>query len=103
MSELNNDYIIGDATRISLSVIDAATGALVDPGGLALKLRPPGGVATTHTYSPDAGIVVRDGVGLYHAELDLDAHGRWYWRWQTTAPNVGVAEGSLRVMRTRFP
>lgn len=103
MHALNNDYIIGDATRISLSIIDAATGDLVDPGGIALKLRTPAGIVTTHTYTPDAGIVVRDGVGLFHAELDLNAHGRWYWRWQTVAPSVGVAEGSLQVLRTRFP
>lgn len=103
MSALNNDYIIGDAARISLAVIDTATGNLVDPGGLTLKWRTPAGVVTTHTYSPDAGVVVRDGVGLFHAEFNLDAHGRWYWRWQTTAPSVGATEGALQVMRTRFP
>lgn len=100
---MNNDYIIGEATRISLSVIDAGTGDLVDPGGLTFTLRTPAGVVTPHTYSPDAGLVVRDGVGLYHAELDLDAHGAWYWRWETAAPHVGAIEGSLQVMRSRFP
>lgn len=100
---MHNDYLLGEATRISLSVIDAATGDLVDPSGLALKLRRPSGVDEVHEYSPAAGLVVRDGVGLYHAELDLDAHGRWYWRWQVAAPAAGATEGSLQVLRSRFP
>ena len=32
-----------------------------------------------------------------HAALPLTAAGIWYWRWETTAPHGGAAEGALYV------
>ena len=92
---MSTDWIIGEAARLSVAIADP-TGAAADPGALRLKTKSPAGTLTTYTYG-SSGELVRDGVGNYHADIQLTAAGQWFWRWETDAPNAGAAEGSLSV------
>lgn len=61
-------------------------GALVDPMGLILIVRTPGGASTTYTYDVEP-MVQRDSVGVYHAEFVLSEIGIWEYEWTTTSPS----------------
>jgi hypothetical protein len=88
-------WIPGQYTRLTLDIVNAA-GTAADPGTLTLRVKAPSGTVATYLYGT-AAEVVRDGVGAYHADILLDAAGMWVWRWDTTAPNAGAAEGGLTV------
>ena len=92
-------YIQGQPAHLSLTVADMS-GQPADPGSLTLKVKPPTGVIQSYGYGT-APEVVRDGVGLYHADLDLPVAGVWAYRWELTAPNAGAAEGLIQVQKSR--
>ena len=92
-------YLVGDFARISLGVADL-TGLIADPGGLVLRVKSASGSVTAYTYGSDA-VIVRDGVGAYHADIPLTAPGQWAYRWECSAPNAGAAEGVINVQKSR--
>lgn len=92
-------YIPGEIARISLRVTDLA-GAAADPGTLTLKIKPPAGALVTYLYGVAAEIV-RDSMGSFHADIPLTASGQWMYRWETTPPNGGAAEGAIVVQKSR--
>lgn len=94
---MSDQWLIGQAARVSGTVTDAA-GVAADPGGLALKVKAPNGTVTTYPYG--GGVVLKDAVGSYHADLILNQAGAWTWRWEATAPNVGADEGTLQVRKS---
>lgn len=93
-------FIPGEVATLAISVTTLA-GLAADPGALTLKIEPPAASVTTYTYGTAAEIV-RDGVGLYHADIPLTTPGRWYYRWELSTPNAGAVEGSIEVKRSRF-
>jgi hypothetical protein len=92
-------WIVGEYARLTLTVANAS-GAAADPGALRLKVRNPAGTVTEYIYGVAAEIV-RTGLGKYRADVVVDAPGRWAWRWETTAPNAGAAEGELVVTKSK--
>jgi hypothetical protein len=92
-------YIIGEVARLSLRVADL-TGLAADPGSVTLKIKPGAGAVADYLYG-SAPEVVRDGAGLYHADIELTAAGLWAYRWQLTTPNAGAAEGVINVSKSR--
>lgn len=94
------DYLLGETTRIHCSAADAA-GVATDPPVLRLRVKSPSGSVTDYTHGADPEIV-RAGVGLFHADIALDAVGYWSWRWETGLPHVGADEGLLLVRKGRF-
>lgn len=93
-------YLIGSVARISVSITDSATGLLVNPGELLLKVRPPAEGLYSLVYGVDPAIK-KDADGVYHADFTLDKAGAWRWRWESAVPNVGVVEGELNVRPSR--
>ena len=91
-------YIPGEVARISLSVADMA-GAAADPGALSLKVKPPVGEVATYIYGSGA-VIVRDGLGNFHADISLASAGQWAYRWELGAPNAGAAEGVITVRKS---
>lgn len=87
-------FIVGQLARLPIRITDLV-GVLVDPGAVTLKIKPGAGAVVT---VPD---VVRDGVGLYHADIALVTAGLWAYRWELSAPNAGVAEGVISVQKSR--
>lgn len=96
---MSDNYIPGEVTRISVTVMDSA-GAAADPGALRLKVKPPAGAVTTYTFGSSAEII-KDAVGRYHADIQLTAAGVWAYRWELDAPNAGAVEGVITVQKSR--
>ncbi len=78
-------------------------GVLTDPTTVILRYHRPDGTTVTATYP--ATPVVRDGIGLYHADLDTTAlPGEWLYEWQAPAgdPVQAVETGSFVVSAPGF-
>ena len=93
------DFVVGEYARLSLALVDFA-GNAADPGALRLKTKSAAGTLTTLTYGVDSALV-RDGAGLFHADIALTEAGSWYYRWESDTPNPGASEGALQVVASR--
>lgn len=84
---------------------DPDTRVLVDPTVVKFKVRDPNWIQRTFVFGVDTN-VVRDGVGLYHADVTLTestAPGkRWAFRWVGTGALVTAAEVSIDVELSAF-
>jgi hypothetical protein len=90
-----NRFHIGDTVRLD-GVFEQTDedGELVpyDPSPApVLTLRHPAS-GTTHTPA-----VVRDDVGMYHADQTVGHAGRWGYRWTTAGAQPAADEGSFSV------
>lgn len=72
-------YIEGDATDLTWSFTNRATGLPADPSTLTLKVRSPRAGLVTYIYGGDPELV-RDSEGEFSFHLDLNAGGHWRWR-----------------------
>ena len=59
-----------------------------------------GGAIATLTYGQGPEII-RDHLGVFHADIPLTASGQLYYRWETETP-LGAAEGNIPVAAGRF-
>lgn len=91
---------IGEIPRITATFTDA-TGANVDPGALVVKIKTPAGVVTTYTFGAGA-FITKDGVGVYHIDLNLTAEGSWFYRFEGTGANQVAGEGTIFVSNSEF-
>lgn len=82
-------YQAGDTYIATVTVRDDA-GAVTDPDTLTLNVRDNAGTVTTYEYNSNA-LIVRDELGVYHADVPLIAPGMWVFAWATT--NEAQAEG----------
>lgn len=87
-------YQPGDTVRLSSAFTVGVTPT--DPTTVVLTYRAPSGTTTTLTYLTDAA-VVKDGTGVYHADIVASTAGIWSWRWVGTGAAAGVDEGSFSV------
>ena len=90
-------YKVGTTKRLSVvfkSVVDDTTPA--DPTAVTLLIQAPDNAQTTYTYLTDVELV-RDGVGLYHFDLDFTHIGAYFFRWTGTGAVQYVYEGELDV------
>ncbi len=92
-----NTYVIGAGTRATFGIADIARQA-VDPAALRLLVKPPGGAAATHEYGVSP-LIVRDGIGAFHADVPLTVAGTWSFRLETESPS-GVAETQITVTKS---
>ena len=99
---MSDEFIVGETVRLSVSVTAADGETLADPDVLRLKTLRMGDVVQVYLYGTDA-MIVRDSIGQFHADIPLPLSGDWYYRWETSGPITGVAEGALKVRSTRFP
>lgn len=93
-------FLLGSAARMTVACA-GPDGAYADPIELRLRTLDPAGTVTTYTY-PDAAEIIRDAIGHFRADIPLPLAGAWYWRWEAGQPSVGVAEGRLDVLPSRF-
>ena len=98
VSLVANIYSEGALVRESQAFTSLATGLPADPAvvTMAWEVVPNGigspGSTTTWTYG-GAGSIVKDGVGLYHADLDTTAKtGQWQGSW-VCPPGSGQTVG----------
>lgn len=76
------DYCnLGDSPRVYVEFRDALTGDLMDPDSVSLSVKSPDGVLTTVAYSEETSDIIKDDVGQYHAFIDANQSGTWFYRW----------------------
>ena len=78
-----------------------AAGQLVDPATVTCEYKKPDGTVTTLVYGQDAA-VVKDSTGVYHADLNANVSGTWYYRWSSTGPNQAADESRFSVGISEF-
>jgi hypothetical protein len=102
----NKIHHLGDLVRVHTNpdypksraspFVDAITGELKDPAAVKLTIKDPTGTVTTYTYLSGA-MIVKDGVGKYHADVDANLAGTWYYRWWSTGDGQAGDERSFEV------
>ena len=95
-----NPYDKGDLVRVSVAFTDLA-GAAVDPTAVTVRVKPPTGTLVVWVYGTDAE-VVKDATGAYHADVDIDETGSWYFRWEGTGAAQAAAERLFTVRGSAF-
>lgn len=91
-------FVTGNLVRVSMTLKDSA-GTLIDPTGLTFTYKPPTGNATTWTFGVDSELV-KDGVGLYHADIDANQAGKWRYRWESTGTGQAAKEGEFEITKS---
>ena len=89
-------YDLGDEVRVSGHFTTISTGADQDPTAIFLSIKNPSGTLTTYQYGVDV-IIVKDSVGDYHADIDANVAGLWYYRWFSTGTGKAADEGTFEV------
>lgn len=89
----NNVFLKGQVARLSLTTKENTE--LKDPSSLLLKIKV-NSIITTYTDSTNPSIV-KDAVGLYHLDLDLETVGTHYFRWEGSGLTNGAGEGVFLV------
>ena len=92
---------ISDLVRVGSAFRDQITGALADPTTVTFRTIAPDGTRTALVYGVDAA-VVRDALGEYRCDVELDADGRWRFRWEGTGALVTADEAELVVAVSPF-
>lgn len=91
---------IGDIVVIS-ALFETAAGADIDPTAVFCKVRDPSGNVSTLQYGVD-GALVKDSIGNYHADIDADEAGTWYYRFYSTGTGKAADESSFEVSASQF-
>ena len=107
-----NCYLAGTLVRVATytGTIEAPSGGfrgedgnLADPTAVTLLYRSGSVQLATFTYGTDE-IVVRDGTGLYHADLDTTGSpaSQWTYEWTGAGTVIAAADGAFNV-EVAFP
>jgi hypothetical protein len=85
-------YDVGDRVKLSAEIrdLESVGSPLIDPDTLVFKMLEPNATITTYTYGVDPELV-RDSVGVFHVEWDVDQAGN-HWSRFAASGNVGAAE-----------
>lgn len=85
-----NTYDVGDLIRCSGAFTDASSVA-VDPTVITFKFKNPSETITTYVFGVNAELV-KDSVGNYHADVDVNDRGAWLYRFEGSGA-VGQSAG----------
>lgn len=89
------DYEKGDLVRCSAAFTDT-DGLYLDPTAVLFRFRTPGGTTTTYTHGVDVELV-RDAEGRYHVDVDANAEGVWFYRFESTGTGQAAGEEAFTV------
>lgn len=96
-----NIHDLGDLVTVSAAFTDPENDdAPTDPAVVKLSIRDPSGTVATYTYDVGADIV-RDDEGEYHANIDADEPGQWFYRWWSTGEGQAAREQRFRVRQAQ--
>lgn len=95
-------FDLGDLVRIS-GAWQTSAGEYTDPTVVKVKIKSPDPEAAVieYTYGTDAAIV-KDNTGRYHADVNANAEGRWFYKWYSTGTGQAAAEFEFVVERSQF-
>jgi hypothetical protein len=98
-----NTYNINTSITLKAAFTDGITGLPVDPSaGVTCYVLDPNGQKTT--YSVAGGTVIRDGVGLYHLNINVSIPGHWWYKFEgdgtseVTSPDTEFTVNSSRLI-----
>jgi hypothetical protein len=74
-----NRYDVGDLVRFPATFKNYLE-ELTDPNTIRFRYVKPDGTATTLQFGVD-GDIIRDSVGEFHIDLELDTKGEWQYNW----------------------
>lgn len=95
-----NTYQKGDLVRCSAAFTNSA-GSAVDPAAVRCQYKDPSGNTTSLLYGTDAALV-KDSTGNYHADVDADEAGKWYYRFYSTGSGQAADEDTFTVQASAF-
>ena len=87
-------YIAGELVRVSAAF--ETGGAATDPTTVILRYKNPTGTITAWTFGVDSQ-VVKDSVGNFRADINTNAGGTYYFRWEGTGASQGAGQDSFVV------
>jgi hypothetical protein len=97
-----NMYDLGQRVRCS-AIFATTAGVSTDPSVVFFRVMKPDKSVLNYQYpEPGVTIIVKDDTGDYHADVDADQEGDWYYRWEGIGAIVGAGENHFGVRRTRF-
>ena len=95
-------YDKGDKARCRVEFRDEDNNdALVDPTAVSFKSLTSASVLTTYVYGTNAQLV-REATGRYYVDIDLNAAGTWYFRFESTGTYQAAGEGAMIVTAGAF-
>ena len=96
-----NTYEIGDMVTVKATFRDRNR-VLTDPTIVTLRIRTPAGTTLTYVY-PNIP-VVKDSVGVYHADVDtsLFSSGLWVYNWSGTGNAQAADEKQFQTRASVF-
>lgn len=95
-----NKYDKGDVVRATGSFTGG--GAAIDPDSVSFRVKAPDGTVTVYVYLTDAELV-KEATGVYHVDVDANANGEWFYRWESSGLGQAAAEGRFIVKASAFP
>lgn len=96
---MDGQYEIGQLVCLAVRFFDRR-GKNTDPATVTLQVKKPDGTITPYTYL--AGEVTRDGLGLFHRNVTIDAAGRWAYRFVATGGGQAAGERVFTVKPSAF-
>jgi hypothetical protein len=98
-----NSYTVGALVRASATFKDLA-GVDADPTTVKFHVFDPiTGVKTTYTFgNPGDEELVKDAVGKYHVDLNVNKVGTWKYKFEGTGQNQSAQESFFDVPYTPF-
>lgn len=94
-------YVVGNLIRCE-GTFENEDGDFIDPTGTVLfKFKNPAGAITTYVYLTDVQLI-RDSTGHFHVDVNIDTHGMWWYRFQSTGDGKAADETSFSVLRSEF-
>jgi len=88
-----SEYEVGQ--RVRLSAAFSVDGSAVDPTLATFRVKTPSGAVSSLP-------VTRDGVGAYHADVDVTEAGTWYWRAEGTGAAQAAGESAFVGKHSEF-
>ena len=94
-----NFYDVGQTVTLTGTFSDDE--GYADPTTILLKVQDPAGTETVYDYDDDE--IERSSEGIYTKDVNTDAPGRWFYRWEgTTNSVVAVIEDYFVVKPSEF-
>jgi len=97
---INKFCNVGDQVRCT-GTLAQTNGNAIDATTVKAWYKTPAGTVTTLTYPTD-GALVKDGIGAYHFDLDLDSAGRYYYGFFSLGTGKAAsADGEILVAESK--
>ena len=97
------EYDLGDLIQVQATFTTAGSGLAIDPATVKVTWRDPNGESTTYTYP--AAEIIKDAIGVYHANISALVSGTWHYAWDAygTGQSAGEQEFEIRKRTTERP